>query len=273
MEQQQPKRPRPYRSARAKLNRAKKQIKNLKFRIDAFLFREPHPYEFTSYQDAETGSYVYKTIRVDEVPAGIVLRAGETLQSLRSALDHLAWQAVLDAGNKPGTYTGFPILDSAEKYQSYSPGKIEGVGPRERNIINWFRPYKGGNDILWRLHRLNNIDKHRLIIAAGLALTERTIFPSELKRAKKSFAAIHGNDVPFPIARPEDLSVEATACGFPLKTDEVFLSVPYSDAKDDMHFTFEIAFDEPGILTGQPILNAMYDILQMVELIGRSFEE
>jgi hypothetical protein len=29
--------------------------------------------------------------------------------------------------------------------------------------IDGFEPYKGGNDLLWRIHELNNIDKHRAL--------------------------------------------------------------------------------------------------------------
>src|SRR5438132_5583994 len=36
--------------------------------------------------------------------------------------------------------------------------------------IDALRPYKGGNDVLWQLHELNNVDKHRLILTVGSAL-------------------------------------------------------------------------------------------------------
>jgi hypothetical protein len=33
--------------------------------------------------------------------------------------------------------------------------------------IDAIRPYKTGNDVLWMRHKLNNIDKHRLLLAVG----------------------------------------------------------------------------------------------------------
>jgi hypothetical protein len=36
--------------------------------------------------------------------------------------------------------------------------------------IDALKPYKGGNDVLWQLHELNNVDKHRLILTVGSAV-------------------------------------------------------------------------------------------------------
>ena len=33
--------------------------------------------------------------------------------------------------------------------------------------IDRLKPYGGGNDFLWRLHGLNNIDRHRLLFTVG----------------------------------------------------------------------------------------------------------
>ena len=48
------------------------------------------------------------------------------------------------------------------------------------DAIDAIKPYKGGNDTLWRLHGLNNIDKHRLLITVGLAYRFQSVTPNVL---------------------------------------------------------------------------------------------
>src|SRR5258705_31662 len=50
-----------------------------------------------------------------------------------------------------------------------SKAKIKGVNQAGVAIFDATKPYKGGDDRLWALHRLNNIDKHRLLLTAGCA--------------------------------------------------------------------------------------------------------
>ena len=35
--------------------------------------------------------------------------------------------------------------------------------PEAVEAIDRLKPYKGGNDLLWKIHALNNLDKHRAI--------------------------------------------------------------------------------------------------------------
>src|SRR5258706_982604 len=46
------------------------------------------------------------------VPNSIPLIVGDCLQNLRTALDYLAWELVLFAGNNPTKQTAFPVCES-----------------------------------------------------------------------------------------------------------------------------------------------------------------
>jgi hypothetical protein len=118
---------------------------------------------------------VYYVVRVRDVPPAISLAAGDIIHNLRGALDHLAFQLYLigpggQAGGA-GSRIYFPIADDAAKYKAESPRKIKGLARAAIKAIDAIEPYKGGqtdkSDALWRLEKMNNIDKHRLLIAVG----------------------------------------------------------------------------------------------------------
>jgi hypothetical protein len=97
--------------------------------------------------------------------------AGDVLHNLRSALDHLMYHLALVANPKASEAVlrkiSFPIADSAHGYKSLR-GKVQGIiEPRALQFIDGLKPYKGGNDWLWKLHETNNIDKHRRLITIG----------------------------------------------------------------------------------------------------------
>ncbi len=68
-----------------------------------------------------------------------------------------------------GKHISFPIFDDANEYNSYAAGKVKGMPASAIAAIDATKPYRGGNDVLWQIHRLNNIDKHRFLITLGSA--------------------------------------------------------------------------------------------------------
>ncbi len=110
-------------------------------------------------------------------PLGVRLNTliGEFLHDLRSSLDHLAWQLVLHNGGQPTEETKFPILKvgpTPNKKGHEPPLHIAGgVSPEALALIESAQPYQLGTEytenVLWVLHQLWNIDKHRHVIARG----------------------------------------------------------------------------------------------------------
>ncbi len=70
-------------------------------------------------------------------------------------------------GVEPSQEVGFPICASAEIYESAKGRKLKAMRPDAIKKINSVKPYKGGNDALWKLHKFNNIDKHRALLTIG----------------------------------------------------------------------------------------------------------
>lgn len=100
-----------------KIERSKKHIQDLDVAIKAFL--KTDPYAVGAKRDPETRRPIYYLTSVQAVPAEVALIAGDIIQNLRSALDHLAYQLVLVGTGKPGPFPHvyFPIFNSATKYE------------------------------------------------------------------------------------------------------------------------------------------------------------
>ncbi|HYZ92738.1 MAG TPA: hypothetical protein VFA34_10155 [Actinomycetota bacterium] len=95
--------------------------------------------------------------------------AGDCVHNLRTALDHLAWQLA----KRPGKDTAFPIWRTPRR-RWYAPHKhllpdiCGGVGRDVRQALEVVQPYnrRDLNHSLWTISRLDNTDKHRVLLVA-----------------------------------------------------------------------------------------------------------
>ena len=71
--------------------------------------------------EAETGDVLIKLGKCQPIPEDFPLIIGDTLQNLRTALDHLVWQLILSNGGTPNVNSAFPISKSAQHYKSDAP--------------------------------------------------------------------------------------------------------------------------------------------------------
>lgn len=118
-----------------------------------------------SEDDPSTGKIVRRYMQsLPLYPFEILSIAGDVIHSLRSSPDHLAYQlAVVGSGTTPGRQVEFPIAKDRKTYEADKVRKVRGIRPEAVQAIDRLRPYRGGNDTLWRLHELDNIDKHRCL--------------------------------------------------------------------------------------------------------------
>src|SRR5215469_13358682 len=166
--------------AKAKIKWAEKHITELDTAIDRFLdpTKGPKPYRIDHKRDPKTRQIIYYLAKQTSVPDDLRLLAGDVIQNLRTALDYAVHALTVANGQTPTTNTSFPIFDhaltSSDDYAIFCR-KVCAAGSKAMDYILKAKPYKGGNDILWRLHVLNIRDKHRLLLAAGLAATDLNI--------------------------------------------------------------------------------------------------
>jgi hypothetical protein len=150
-----------------KIDQAKKHLDTLEKEVRSFLSR--NPFAVVSEEEPRTGDLVDK-VRINEsVPIHWSAIVGDIINNLRSALDHLAYELV-QANDQPTTRdTAFPISDNEAKFKANFPQALDGASMTAISTIQSLKPYKGGNDDLWRLHQLDIIDKHRAIVTIGVA--------------------------------------------------------------------------------------------------------
>jgi len=213
--------------------------------------------------------------------------AGEAIQNMRSALDHLAWHLVeigcakqsITLNKTERKQIGFPIIDTdiPAQYEASRKAKVKGMTQAAIDAIDATKPYKGGNDLLWRLNQLNNIDKHRLLITVGSALAH-FVAPRFIRRGlARHIVEEKGIDVPPSI----DLSA---ALNFNIIPDKEFRKCPLEvgdelvsgfdrilDQDEEMNFTFDIVFNEPGVVECEPILPMLVETLKYVNNLILSF--
>jgi hypothetical protein len=72
-------------------------------------------------------------------------------------------------GGKVNKNIAFPIAENKLIYDEIKERRTKGMSSAAIAAID-VQPYGGGNDVLWHLHALNNIDKHRLILTVGSAV-------------------------------------------------------------------------------------------------------
>lgn len=226
-----------------KIQRADKHLCD--FRASIVEFRRDYPYRFRVERDPNTREPVYRAI-LNDIPPLVPLIAGDVLQNLRSALDYLACALVVRNSGKVTKDTAFPIFDDAAKYQAGCARKVEGMHQFAKDEISKIEPYQGGDNTLWRLHRLNNIDKHRLLFTA--------------EGAVKMMNPGGGQWVGIPDAPPT------------LKDGgEIFRDLPDAELNQDMQFFGEIAINEPKIPVCEPLILVLSQSLRRVRQIADKF--
>ncbi len=248
-----------------KIKRAKEHVADLERQLRAFL--DSGPYKVGAKHDPQTRKLIYYVTSAEPIPDCLPLVAGDAIQNLMSALDHLAYQIVCsDTGDNPPNpnWIYFPVADDAAKYEAKKRRKIEGARQETLDAIDALKPYKGGNDLLWALYRLNNIEKHRLLLtvgsqAAGINLGQ--LMASHLGGAfpAEAVAAFESMNV---FLNPADKGFPLTA-GF-----ELYIGAVDEKPNPKQQFRFNVALSESGIIDGKPLLETVHQLTALVEGIA-----
>jgi hypothetical protein len=186
---------------RVKIERAKKHLIDLETELICFGQQDFHA--FTTDKNAQTGQSLEKFGKHRIRPFDALAAAGDVVHNLRSALDHLANQLVwVGSGKEPSRRIEFPIAQDATTYEREKARKVEGMRPETIEAIDALKPYKGGNDALWKIHELDNIDKHRSLFTYANDsflvadwLRDVSLFPYNLKTNNPQFSGIYDSDV------------------------------------------------------------------------------
>jgi hypothetical protein len=228
-----------------------------------------HPNKTRIERDPQSGDATFYVADMTPIPPDVSIIAGDAIQNLRSALDHLVYAMMTKAGAKITTQTGFPIFDTFALYSNPKSGalrKIGGLGKLATQEIDRLKPYKGGNDNLWLLHKLNNIDKHRLLLTVGHSVVGSTMLPSDKARIISAYRVSHPNS-PDPEIKGAYLNFGPSSLPqFPEIGDKL-CTVPASDVNENMEFLIDIAINERDVARGALLSLILKIIGSEVQLI------
>lgn len=163
----------------AKLDRAEEHLATLDASLTVWRGANRNPFTNAQNPDkTEIRHYLNFDVPPDLVRWGVL--AGDCVHNLRSALDHLAWEA---STIKDGSVE-FPVFKDRDKFLSTERGgglhKIRGIERAEaREIIKRYQPWGNPNgfdqDSLWLIHEFDRMDKHQVLTPVGILLREMNL--------------------------------------------------------------------------------------------------
>jgi hypothetical protein len=223
-----------FESAKLKIERANQHIAEL----DATLLRffQTKPYRVLSDFDEKFGVYGLRVEMGGSIPPQVGVIIGDVVHNLRSALEHVASDVMAAAlGNEARSRSYFPMHEERENLvDTINKGEIHAHFPEVADaILNLVKPFKRGNNLLWLVGKLWNIDKHRLPITSYGITSVEGIY-----------------------ARDERDNTIGRACGRVDQGQTVRLwgtDTPITVTQEGQA-SFYVQFDEPGLLEGDPVV-------------------
>lgn len=233
-----------FRSARLKVERAKRHVMEAELCLCEFASGKFHR---VVSKFNERRNYYELGLEVDPIPDEFQLSVGDAIHNLRSALDHVVY------GIAPSSRTGFPFHEKREDVERIlSERSIRSAAPcLVPVILDEIRPYRSGDRQIWILNKLDNIDKHRFIIASyskiklsGVSAESEsvTIRDQEFIKDGPGFLSGVASDLPYDV----------TSCG------KATITVSLVEKSIDL--------DDPAI----PVLHTLIDLVaNVIDVIDR----
>lgn len=153
-------------SASLKIERASEHINEINK-----LFRKQRPFSYVVETNAKLGERSTFAKRNEPIIKRTAILCGDVLHSLRSAIDHAYWDVVSRFVPEEDFWrVQFPFSKTkAGLHEAAKKRMADKVSSDFFRAIIELKPYceQGGNELLYAIHELNIIDKHKLLIPAG----------------------------------------------------------------------------------------------------------
>lgn len=252
----------------AKIARARKHVSDLADETRAYLKAEPAPLSIVPQTSRE--GIVRLRLRVERsIPITLALILGDCVHNLRSALDILACDLIRQAGGTVTTYSGFPIVDDAQRLPEVIAEKLKGAGePIHSTVADW-QPFNGASNHFWLLHRLDITDKHKLLLTvatAGTALDIADMAAHQLRQAAKQAGSPATEELEIPNLIIRSAKTDCYEDG------DIVAEQPTFDGVDRIRYGFDIALREPPLIECQPIVPLANQLITFVEEVVNSFK-
>ncbi len=154
-----------FRGSQLKIKRANEHIDDLERRMKSFAVGDAYALRIDA--DAESGSHLLQATIAKAVPDDFALILGDALHNLRCALDFAICDIEFAHTRKWTEKTSFPVRGTRDELvAAINGGLIKKIpAPIAAFIVDTLQPYSGGDgDRIWSLHKLEILDKHRLLL-------------------------------------------------------------------------------------------------------------
>ncbi len=242
----------PFESSRLKIARAKEHIEDLERQIHTFAQTKPYK-RFTEVDPESRDRILHKIQFVGGLPRSFAVIVGEVINALREALDNAGYAVAIAAGKINPRFCMFPFGGSPAKFETNALGNCKDVPQEIIALFRRFKPYKGGDDLLWALSRISVGNKHKIgIIPCTTGFVNSTV-------------NITGGQVGKPfyfqfLFRWDGAKQEAT------------LAASNSDLAVNGDISFFIAFDQVEVVGGKPVISVLNKLVGVVEGIFLAIE-
>jgi hypothetical protein len=246
----------------ARIDRADELLQQLDEEFRAFLQSSPYDVEEIPDSDKQTRTFVLRSLH--DVPARARVIAGEAAHHLRSALDLLAFQLLVQEGvSDPSRLRdcAFPIITNRDlanptdkkKHDESLKSRIGGISPKAYCRIVALQPCSTNGEWshLAQVQALDNTDKHRLLLAAASSMDLH------------NFAHVDetGKATVYPQAY------------VPLQVGQMIKLAPATSRMRLPSLAHEVTFMEPGPVFGKPIVHILQNLSRMTRQTVQAFAD
>lgn len=133
------------------------------FRVEKWRFFDSNPFSAFTETDSRTDEEVVKCRLDRRLPFRVNGVVFDAVVNLRNALDHCGFAfAKVPSGRAPRT--AFPFCDNPNELPGRNiNGRSKDIPKEIFSAMVAFKPYKGGDDLLWCLNKIANGHKHHLV--------------------------------------------------------------------------------------------------------------
>jgi len=235
-----------------KIERAEQHIRDLDAEVAAFLDTRPYAAVAKMHRN---GGKTFRAVVREQPPAHLGLIAGDAIHNLRSSLDILIWDLVRANRLQPSRSDMFPFARNAEEYLSKrGRGKIKSIPQAAVDVLDAIQPYRGGNDVLHEVHRLDIEDKHHVLLPMAAAA----------EYLRFSVTANGGKPVLFPMGDGAPI-ISPVKDGTKLGWTEISIPHPKLEMDMDVEFAFYVTLSEAKVCAGKPIGELLTELANVVE--------
>lgn len=218
-------------------------------------FFQASPYKTVIEYNAKNGSNTHKIKLTQELPGRVRSQVRHIASDIRGALDHVGYAAALCSGNSKPRKTMFPFAKSIDEERNVKTRNCKDLPEEIFNEFWGFKPYIGGDNVLWSLNEIANCNKHRAVVPVGHGL-----FGEQMARNFHCDGLCH--EMAFP-PRWDVNKNEAIICVVDSRATTTY----------DMQLGFSLCFGEIDVVKGQPVVDILKYLLQKAKDIVESSEK